>query len=65
MLNPKSNFAFTFHYTFAVNRRKPSKPVKAEPEVDTAAEESEQQQKEEEPKLKRPLSSRLALRKRN
>ncbi|XP_034482060.1 nucleolar and coiled-body phosphoprotein 1 [Drosophila innubila] len=52
----------------ALSRRKPSKPVKAaqsEPEADAAAEESEQQQKEEEPKPKRPLSSRLALRKRN
>lgn len=52
----------------AVSRRKLTKPAKAaqqEPEADAAAEESEQQQKEEEPKPKRPLSSRLALRKRN
>lgn len=51
-----------------VSRRKLTKPAKAaqpEPEADAAAEESEQQQKEEEPKPKRPLSSRLALRKRN
>ncbi|XP_034118689.1 brain acid soluble protein 1 [Drosophila nasuta] len=49
----------------ALNRRKLTKPLRSEPEADAAAEESEQQQKEEEPKPKRPLSSRLALRKRN
>lgn len=68
MISRKFSPAFKFcihQLTFPVNRRKLTKPVKAEPEVDAAAEESEQQQKEEEPKPKRPLSSRLALRKRN
>lgn len=46
-----------------MNRRKLNKPSKPEPVEDAAAEESEQETKEE-AKPKRPLG-RLALRKRN
>lgn len=51
------------HFLYPVSRRKLSKPTKPDAAEDTAAEESEHEQKEE-TKPKRPLG-RLALRKRN
>ncbi|KAH8245295.1 hypothetical protein KR032_008191, partial [Drosophila birchii] len=63
---PASSPAKGYKGNSALSRRKLSKPVKATPEPveDAAAEESEQQQKEES-KPKRPIGARLALRKRN